>query len=110
MTILCASLVCLLRLLEIGTPGFYPPFGSHLWACFSINWPITHRLIVGFWFSFVNYVLVYSYAYVFVRLCLDVYVVHVVYVALLCIGHDSCYAVSSSHWVAPQHILGPPVV
>ena len=39
MTILCASLVYLLRLSVIGTAGFYPCFGSHLWACFSVNWP-----------------------------------------------------------------------
>ena len=61
----------------------------------------------SFWFSFVDCVLVYRYTYVFVRLCFDVHVVHVV---LLCIRHDSCYAVSSTHWVAPQHTLGPPVL
>ena len=51
MTILCASLACLLRLLVTGTAGFYPPFVSYLWACFSINWPslqgITHRLMAS---------------------------------------------------------------
>ena len=62
---------------------------------------------VSFWFSFVDCVLVYRYAYVFVRLCLDVHVVHVV---LVRIGHDSRYAVSSTHWAAPQHTLGPPVL
>ena len=39
-------------------------------GCTTIN--------VSFWFSFVDCVLVYRYAYVFVRLCLDVHVVHVV--------------------------------
>ena len=48
-----------------------------------------------------------GYAYVFVRLCLDVRVVRAV---LVRIGHDSRYAVSSTHWVAPQHTLGPPVL
>ena len=62
---------------------------------------------VSFWFSFVDCVLVYRYAYVFVRLCLDVHVVGAVVVR---IGHDSHYAVSSTHWVAPQHTLGPPVL
>ena len=62
---------------------------------------------ISFWFSFVDCVLVYRYAYVFVRLCLDV---HVVRVVLLRIGHDSRYAVSSTHWAAPQHTLGPPVL
>ena len=62
---------------------------------------------VSFWFSFVDCVLVYRYAYVFVWLCLDVHVVHVV---LVRIGHDSRYAVSSTHWAAPQHTLGPPVL
>ena len=63
--------------------------------------------IVSFWFSFVDCVLVYRYTYVFVRLCLDVHVVHVV---LLHIEYDSCYVVSSTHWVAPQHTLGPPML
>ena len=53
MKILCESLVCLLKLSVTGTAGFYLPFGSHLWACFSINWPsllcITHRLIDVIW-------------------------------------------------------------
>ena len=62
---------------------------------------------VSFWFYFVDLVLVYRYAYVFVRLCLDVHVVHVV---LLRIRYDSCYAVSSTHWAAPQHTIGPPVL
>ena len=62
---------------------------------------------ISFWFSFVDCVLVYRYAYVFVRLCLDVHVVHIV---LLCIGHDSCYAISSTYRVAPQHTLGPLVL
>ena len=63
---------------------------------------------ISFWFSFVDCVLVYRYAYVFVRLCLNV---HVVCIVLLCIGHDSRYAVSSTHLaVAPQHTLGPPVL
>ena len=62
---------------------------------------------ISFWFSFVDCVLVYRYAYMFVQLCLDVHVVHIV---LLRIGHDSRYAVSSTHWAAPQHTLGPPVL
>ena len=64
-------------------------------------------LSIIFWFSLVDCVLVCRYAYVFVRLCLDVYVVRVV---LACIGHDSRYAVSRTHWAAPQHTLGPPVL
>ena len=63
--------------------------------------------LVRFWFSFVDCVLVYRYAYVFVWLCLDM---HVVCVVLLCIGYDSRYAVSSTHWAALQHTLGPPVL
>ena len=51
--------------------------------------------------------LVYRYAYVFVWLCLDL---HVVRVVLVRIGHDSRYAVSSTHWAAPQHTLGPQVL
>ena len=59
---------------------------------------------LSFWFSFVNYVLVYRFAYVFLWLCLDVPVVHVV---SLCVGHESHYTDSSTHWVAPQDTLGP---
>ena len=62
---------------------------------------------VSFWFYFVDCVLVYRYAYVFVQLCLDVYVVHVV---LLHVRHDSWCAISSTHRVATQHTLGPPVL
>ena len=62
---------------------------------------------VSFWFSFVDCVIVYGYAYVFVRLCLDVHVVHVV---LLRIGYDSCYAVSITYWAVSQYTLGPPVL
>ena len=51
---------------------------------------------VSFWFSFVDCVLIYRYAYVFVQLYLDV---HVLRVVLLRIGHDSRYAVR-------QHPLG----
>ena len=40
-----------------------------------------------------------------VQLCLDMHVVHIV---LLHIRHDSYDAVSSTHWVAPQHTMGPP--
>ena len=58
--------------------------------------------LVNFWFSFVDCMLVYRYAYMFVQLCIDVHVMHVV---LLCIGHDSCYAVSNTHWVGPQYTL-----
>ena len=59
-------------------------------------------LLVSFLFSFVDCVLVYRYAYVIVRLCLDVHVMHIV---LLRAEHDSRYAVSSTHQVAPQHTL-----
>ena len=62
---------------------------------------------IRFWFSFVNCMLVYRYAYVFVWLCLDV---HIVCIVLVRIGYDSCYAISSTHWAAPQHTPGPPVL
>ena len=65
------------------------------------------RATISFWFSFVDCMLVHRHAYVFMLLYLDVHVVHVV---LLHIGHDSCYAVSSTHWAVPQHTLGPPVL
>ena len=71
------------------------------------NFVADNMASISFWFSFVDCVLVYSYTYVFVQLCLDMHVAHVV---LLCIGHDSYYAVSSTHWVAPQHTLGPLVI
>ena len=64
-------------------------------------------LVLAFFLSFVDCVIIYRYAYVFVRLCLDVHVMHIV---LLHIRYDSCYAVSSTHWVAPQHTLGPSVL
>ena len=66
-----------------------------------------YETIVSFWFSFVDCVLVYRYTYVFVRLYLDM---HVVCVVLVRIGHNSSYEVSSTHWVAPQYTLGPPVL
>ena len=53
---------------------------------------------ISFWFSFVDYVLVYSYAYVFVQLCLDVHVVHVV---VLHIRHDSSYWLHVMQSAAP---------
>ena len=83
-----------------------PPFWLHIWSVEGY----AHSQgggDISFWFSFVDCVLVYRYAYVFVRLCLDV---HIVRVVLLRIGHDSHYAVSSTHWAAPQHTLGPPVL
>ena len=79
-------------------------------GCSGINPTKPHDLStnnVRFWFSFVDCALLYRYAYVFVWLCLDMHVMHVV---LLYIGHGSCYAVSITHWVAPQHTLGPPVL
>ena len=53
---------------------------------------------VSFWLSFVDYILVYRYAYVFVWLYLDVHVVHVV---LLHVEHDSCSVVSSTYQLVP---------
>ena len=83
-----------------------PPFWLHIWSVEGY----THSQRggdVSFWFSFVDCMLVYRYAYVFVQLCLDVHFVHVV---LVHIGYDSHYAVSSTHWAAPLHTLGPPVL
>ena len=62
---------------------------------------------ISFWSSFIDCVLVCKYAYVFVRLYLDMHVMHIV---LLCVRHDSHYAVSSTHWVAPQDTLGLPML
>ena len=75
-----------------------PPFWLHIWSIEGFNYSQGGG-DVSFWFSFVDCMLVYRYAYVFVQLCLDVHIIHVV---LLCIGYDSCYAVSSTHWVAPS--------
>ena len=92
----------------------FAPVNQNILAWMTLHFAILHHCIssvlscnVSFWFSFADCVLVYKYAYVFVRLCLDVYVMRVV---LLRIGHDSHYAVSSTHWAAPQHTLGPPVL
>ena len=60
-------------------------------------------ICVSFWFSFIQYVLVYISAYVFIWLYLNVLVV---YIVSLCIRYNSHYAVSSTHWVAPQDTLG----
>ena len=63
--------------------------------------------IVSFWFLFIDCMLVYMSEYVFVWLYFNVLAV---YIVLLYIRRDSCYTVSSTHWVATQHILGLPVV
>ena len=83
-----------------------PPFWLHIWSVEGYSHS-QGGSDVSFWFSFVDCVLVYRYAYVFVQLCLDMHVVHIV---LVCIGHYSCYAVSSTHWTAPQHTMEPPVL
>ena len=62
-------------------------------------------MLVSFCFSFVDFVI--ACFFFFMWLCFDVHVLHVV---LLYIGHDSCYAVSSTHWVVPHHTLGPLVL
>ena len=64
-------------------------------------------IAVSFWFFFDDFVFIYMYAYVFVWLYLNLIAV---YIVSLHIGHDSWYAVSSTHQVAPQHTLGPPVL
>ena len=45
--------------------------------------------------------------YLVMQLCLDIHVIHIV---LFYIGHGSYCAISSTHWVAPQRTLGPPVL
>ena len=58
MTTLCASLLCLIRLLVTGKADFYPTFGSHSWACLSVDWPsllaITHRLMASLSVSIIH--------------------------------------------------------
>ena len=62
---------------------------------------------ISFCFSFVDIVLVYMSANVFVCLYIDVLAV---YLVSLSIRHNSWYAVSSTHKVLPKLTLGPPAL
>ena len=73
-----------------------PPFWLHIWSVEDY----THSQgggDVSFWFSFVDFMLVYRHAYVFLRLYLDVHVVHIAFLCMLhCCASDMTAVMQSA--------------